>query len=118
MSKKLSLWLVFTALVITLLLATACASPTPQIVEVVQTVEVEKVVTVEVPVKQEIVTLAYNGYFEKTFGPATHPSTHSEPKSPRSIPTSRCGSTSCPTKLAPCVTTTWPGSRQKMAPPI
>ena len=44
-------------------------------VEVVKTVEVEKEVVVEkeVPVETEVVTIAYNGYFNKTFGPADTP---------------------------------------------
>jgi multiple sugar transport system substrate-binding protein len=44
-------------------------------VEVVKTVEVEKEVIVEkeVPVEAEVVTIAYNGYFNKTFGPADTP---------------------------------------------
>ena len=44
-------------------------------VTVVETVEVEKEVVVEkeVPVEQEVVTIAYNGYFDKTFGPADTP---------------------------------------------
>jgi multiple sugar transport system substrate-binding protein len=46
-------------------------------VEVVKTVEVEVekevVVEKEVPVETEIVTIAYNGYFDKTFGPADTP---------------------------------------------
>ena len=87
--------LVLVAMMIVLPLLTSCAAPTPQVVEkvvtqvvekevektVVQTVEVPKevvkevevVVTVEVPVEKEIVTIAYNGYFQKTFGPAAPP---------------------------------------------
>lgn len=48
-------------------------------VEVVKTVEVEKEVVVEkeveVPVETQVVTIAYNGYFDKTFGPADTPIT-------------------------------------------
>lgn len=40
-------------------------------VEVIQTVEPER----EVPVAKEVVTLAYNGYFDQTFGPADTPIT-------------------------------------------
>ncbi len=40
-----------------------------QTVEVIKTVEVEK----QVPVEKQVVTIAYNGYFEKTFGPADPP---------------------------------------------
>jgi multiple sugar transport system substrate-binding protein len=100
MSKHVTFRLVLVSLMIVLPLLAACAAPPPapaepqvvekvvtQIVEkqvevekpVVQTVqvevekEVEKIVTVEVPVEKETVTLAYNGYFEKTFGPAAPP---------------------------------------------
>jgi multiple sugar transport system substrate-binding protein len=99
MSKKITFQLVLVSLMIVLPLLTSCVAPTPQVVEkvvtqvvekqvekpvvqtvqvevpkeVVQTVEVEKVVTVEVPVNKETVTIAYNGYFEKTFGPAAPP---------------------------------------------
>ena len=101
MSRTKALRLVLVSLMIVLPLLTSCAAPTPaaaptpqvvekvvtQVVEkqvevekpVIQTVqvevpkEVEKVVTVEVPVNKEIVTIAYNGYFQKTFGPAAPP---------------------------------------------
>ena len=95
MSKKNTFQLILVSLMIVLPLLTSCAAPAPQVVEkvvtqmvektvvqtvqvevpkeVVQTVEVEKVVTVEVPVKRETVTIVYNGYFEKTFGPAKPP---------------------------------------------
>lgn len=99
MSKKITFRLVLISLMIVLPLLTSCAAPAPQVVEkvvtqivekqvekpvvqtvqvevpkeVVQTVEVEKVVTVEVPVEKETVTIAYNGYFQKTFGPAAPP---------------------------------------------
>ena len=95
MSKKNTFQLILVSLMIVLPLLTSCAAPAPQVVEkvvtqmvektvvqtvqvevpkeVVQTVEVEKVVTVEVPVKRETVTIAYNGFFEKTFGPAKPP---------------------------------------------
>jgi multiple sugar transport system substrate-binding protein len=95
MSKKNTFQLILVSLMIVLPLLTSCAAPAPQVVEkvvtqmvektvvqtvqvevpkeVVQTVEVEKVVTVEVPVEKETVTIAYNGYFEKTFGPAKPP---------------------------------------------
>lgn len=97
MTKQRTFRLVLVAMMIVLPLLTSCAAPTPQVVEkvvtqvvekevektVVQTVEVpkevvkevqvEKVVTVEVPVEKEIVTIAYNGYFQKTFGPAVTP---------------------------------------------
>ena len=36
-------------------------------------VEKEVIVEKEVPVEKEIVTIAYNGYFDKTFGPADTP---------------------------------------------
>ena len=95
MSKKNTFQLILVSLMIVLPLLTSCAAPAPQVVEkvvtqmvektvvqtvqvevpkeVVQTVQVEKVVTVEVPVKRDTVTIAYNGYFEKTFGPAKPP---------------------------------------------
>lgn len=100
MTKHVTFRLVLVSLMIVLPLLTSCAAPAPapaapqvvekvvtQVVEkqvevekpVVQTVqvevpkEVEKVVTVEVPVKRETVTIAYNGYFQKTFGPAVSP---------------------------------------------
>ena len=97
MTKQRTFRLVLVAMMIVLPLLTSCAAPTPQVVEkvvtqvvekevektvvqtvevpkeVVKEVEVEKVVTVEVPVEKEIVTIAYNGYFQKTFGPAVTP---------------------------------------------
>lgn len=73
MSKRIALQLVLVSLMIALPLLASCAAPAPQVVEKVVTKEVEKVVTVEVPVAKEIVTIAYNGYFEKTFGPAKPP---------------------------------------------
>ena len=74
---KFSLLLV--AVMLALLAAQCAPAPTPQTVvetvEVVKTVEVEKEVVVEkeVPVETEVVTIAYNGYFNKTFGPADTP---------------------------------------------
>lgn len=73
MSKRIAFQLVLVSLMIALPLLASCAAPAPQVVEKVVTKEVEKVVTVEVPVAKEIVTIAYNGYFEKTFGPAKPP---------------------------------------------
>jgi len=97
MTKQRTFRLVLVAMMIVLPLLTSCAAPTPQVVEkvvtqvvekevekaviqtvevpkeVVKEVEVEKVVTVEVPVEKETVTIAYNGYFQKSFGPAVTP---------------------------------------------
>jgi len=97
MTTQRTFRLVLVAMMIVLPLLTSCAAPTPQVVEkvvtqvvekevektvvqtvevskeVVKEVEVEKVVTVEVPVEKETVVIAYNGYFQKTFGPAVVP---------------------------------------------
>jgi multiple sugar transport system substrate-binding protein len=73
-----------TVLVVIPLLA-GCAQPTPQIVvqtkvvpeiqtQVVQQIQTQVVQQTAVPpVEKTIVTIAYNGYFNKTFGPADPP---------------------------------------------
>ena len=96
--KRSSRWLILFALVLLLPVVASCAAPaapaapTPQIVQqtvvvpVQQTVEVPVQQTVEVPVQQTVVvtqtvpptqktvvTIAYNGYFNQTFGPAPTP---------------------------------------------
>lgn len=96
MSKSLMVKIALLAVVATLALIAAQCGPAPtpekvvetvvvtkevqgetvtvvETVEVVKTVEVEKVVEKEVPVQQDVVTIAYNGYFNKTFGPADTP---------------------------------------------
>jgi len=78
MFRSMSRNILFTLIVVSLaLIAVSCVAPQPQTVTVVETVEVEKEVVVEkeVPVEKEIVTIAYNGYFDKTFGPADTPIT-------------------------------------------
>jgi multiple sugar transport system substrate-binding protein len=68
-SKTIVLLIVIGALALVAAQCTGIPAAAPQTVvetvEVVQTVEVEK----------EVVTLAYNGYFDKTFGPADTPIT-------------------------------------------
>ncbi|MCL4393307.1 MAG: extracellular solute-binding protein [Chloroflexi bacterium] len=89
MSKKTALFLMLLALVALAALAACAPAPAaPQVVQqtvviekpVQQTVVVEKPVpqTVVVPqtvapTKKTVVTIAYNGYFNKTFGPADPP---------------------------------------------
>ena len=72
-SKKM--WSVGLSLLLVVAFLGACAPATPEVIEkeVIQTVVVEKEVEKEVVKEAEVVTIAYNNYFNATFGPADPP---------------------------------------------